>query len=82
MVKGRDYFKRGAGSCKLCTRTHDQLLEREIVIQGFPISRHVSGVLQMFGEILLMNLIPQSTLSLLLHYIHIPAFDKYPTHLR
>ena len=43
MVKGRDYFKRGAGSCKLCTRTHDQLLEREIfkdsqLVDMFPVS--------------------------------------------
>ena len=41
----------GGASCQLCTATHDQLKDREIVIQGFPINRHISDPLEMFGEI-------------------------------
>ena len=41
----------GGASCQLCTATHDQLKDREIVIQGFPINRHISDALEIFGEI-------------------------------
>ena len=36
----------GGASCQLCTATHDQLKDRELVIQGFPINRHISDGLR------------------------------------
>ena len=41
----------GGASCQLCTATHDQVKDRELVIQGFPINRHISDALEMFGEL-------------------------------
>ena len=46
-------FLSGAGgaSCQLCTATHSELKDGEIVIQGFPINRHISDAIEMFGEL-------------------------------
>ena len=41
----------GGASCQLCTATHDQVKDRELVIQGFRINRHISDALEMFGEL-------------------------------
>ena len=41
----------GGASCQLCTATHNELKNREIIIQGFPINRYISHALEMFGEI-------------------------------
>ena len=41
----------GGASCQLRTATHDQVKDRELVIQGFPINRHISDSLEMFGEL-------------------------------
>ena len=42
-------FLTGAGgaSCQLCTATHNELKDREIIIQGFPINRYISDALEM-----------------------------------
>ena len=41
----------GGASCQLCTATHSGLKDREIVIEGFPINRHISDAIEMFGEL-------------------------------
>ena len=41
----------GGASCQLCTATHSELKDRQIVIQGFPINRHISDAIEMFGEL-------------------------------
>ena len=41
----------GGASCQLCTATHDELKDRELIIQGFPINRHITDAIQLFGEI-------------------------------
>ena len=41
----------GGASCQLCTATFKELKDRELVIQGFPINRHISDAIQLFGEI-------------------------------
>ena len=41
----------GGASCHLCTATHSDLKNREIIIQGFPNNRHISDALEMFGEL-------------------------------
>ena len=41
----------GGASCQLCTAKHSELKSREIVIQGYPINRHISDALEMFGEL-------------------------------
>ena len=42
----------GGASCQLCTATHDELKDRELIIlQGFLINRHITDVILLFGEI-------------------------------
>ena len=43
----------GAGgvSCQVCTATDDQFMDRELVIHGSPINRHIFDALEMFGEL-------------------------------
>ncbi|KAI6658386.1 hypothetical protein LOD99_11042 [Oopsacas minuta] len=40
----------GGASCQLCTATHKELSDRELIIQGFPINRHFTDANQLFGE--------------------------------
>ena len=40
----------GAASCQLCTATQNELKDRDLVIQGFPINRHISYAIQLFEE--------------------------------
>ncbi|KAI6659039.1 hypothetical protein LOD99_14715 [Oopsacas minuta] len=41
----------GGASCQLCTATHKELSDRELIIQGFPINRYITDAIQLFGEI-------------------------------
>ncbi|KAI6655659.1 hypothetical protein LOD99_1799 [Oopsacas minuta] len=41
----------GGASCQLCTATHKELNDRELIIQGFPINRYITDAIQLFGEI-------------------------------
>ena len=41
----------GGASCQLCTATHNELKDRELIVQGFPINRHITDAIQLFGEI-------------------------------
>ena len=41
----------GGASCQLCTATHSELKDRELIIQGYPINRHISDAIQLFGEL-------------------------------
>ena len=41
----------GGASCQLCTATHNALKDSELIIQGFPINRHITDAIQLFGEI-------------------------------
>ena len=41
----------GGASCQLCTATHNELKDRELIIEGFPINRHITDAIQLFGEI-------------------------------
>ena len=40
----------GGASCQLCTATHKDLKDRELITQGFPINRKISDAIDMFGE--------------------------------
>ena len=45
------YFQgKGGASCQLCTATHTELKDQQLVLQGFPINRHISDAIEMFGE--------------------------------
>ena len=41
----------GGATCQLCTATHNELKDRELIIQGFLINRHITDAIQLFGEI-------------------------------
>ena len=41
----------GGASCQLCTATHTELKDQQLVLQGFPINRHISDAIEMFGEL-------------------------------
>ena len=41
----------GDASCQLCTATHTELKDQQLVLQGFPINRHISDSIEMFGEL-------------------------------
>ena len=41
----------GGASCRLCTATHNELKDRELIIQGFPINIHITDTIHLFGEI-------------------------------
>ena len=41
----------GGASCQLCTATHSELKDRELIIQGYPLNRHISDAIQLFGEL-------------------------------
>ena len=46
------YFQgQGGASCQLCTATHTELNDQQLVLQGFPINRHISDAIEMFGEL-------------------------------
>ena len=38
-------------SCQLCTATHNELKDQQLILQGFPINRHISDAIEMFGEL-------------------------------
>ena len=38
-------------SCQLCTATKEQLKDVELITQGFPINRHISDAIGLFGEL-------------------------------
>ena len=46
----RFYLVQGGANCQLCTATHEELKDRELIIQGFPINRHISDAIELFGE--------------------------------
>ena len=41
----------GGASCQMCTATHNDLKDRELVVDGFPINRTISDAIQLFGEL-------------------------------
>ena len=41
----------GGASCQLCTATQNELKDRDLVIQGFPINRHISDAIQLFEDL-------------------------------
>ena len=41
----------GGASCQMCTATHDDLKDRDLVVDGFPISRTITDAIQLFGEL-------------------------------
>ena len=41
----------GGASCQLCTATHKELKDPQLTLQGFPIKRHISDAIEMFGEL-------------------------------
>ena len=40
----------GGASCQMCTATQNDLMDRELVVDGFPINRTISDTMQLFGE--------------------------------
>ena len=38
-------------SCQPCTATKEQLKDVELITQGFPINRHISDAIELFGEL-------------------------------
>ena len=38
-------------NCKMCTATHDNLKDRDLVVDGFPINRTITDAIQLFGEL-------------------------------
>ena len=41
----------GGARCQLCTATHKDLSDHELIVQGFSINRHITDAIQLFGEI-------------------------------
>ena len=41
----------GGASCQMRTANHEDLKDRELVLEGFPINRHVSDAIELFGEV-------------------------------
>ena len=41
----------GGPSCQMCTATHEDLKDRELVEDGFTINRTTTDVIQLFGEL-------------------------------
>ena len=41
----------GGASCQMRTATHSDLKDRELVIQGFPINRHITDAIEIFSYI-------------------------------
>ena len=41
----------GGASCQMCTATHNDLKDRELVVDGFPINRTIFDAIQLFGEL-------------------------------
>ena len=41
----------GGSSCQICTATHNELKDRELVVDGFPINRTIYDAIQLFGEL-------------------------------
>ena len=41
----------GGASCQMCTETHKDLKDRDLVIDGFPINRTISDTIELFGEL-------------------------------
>ena len=41
----------GGASCQMCTATHDDLKDRDLIEDGFPINRTITDAIQLFGEL-------------------------------
>ena len=41
----------GGASCQMCTATHDDLKDRDLIEDGFPINRTIIDAIQLFGEL-------------------------------
>ena len=41
----------GGASCQMCTATQNDLKDRELVVDGFPINRTISDAIRLFGEL-------------------------------
>ena len=41
----------GGASCQMCTATHDDLKDRDLVLDGFSINRTITDAIQLFGEL-------------------------------
>ena len=41
----------GGASCQMCTATHDDLKDRELIEDGLPINRTITDAIQLFGEL-------------------------------
>ena len=41
----------GGASCQMCTATHHDLKDRELIEDGFPINRTITDAIQLFGEL-------------------------------
>ena len=41
----------GGACCQLCTATFNQIKDLDLIIQGFPINRHISDALQLLGDL-------------------------------
>ena len=41
----------GGASCQLCTATHTEWKDQQLILQGFPINRHIFDAIEMFGEL-------------------------------
>ena len=41
----------GGASCQMCTATHDDLKDRDLIEDGFSINRTITDAIQLFGEL-------------------------------
>ena len=41
----------GGASCQMCNATQNDLKDRELVVDGFPINRTISDAIKLFGEL-------------------------------
>ena len=41
----------GGASCQMCTATHDDLKDRDLVVDGFSINRTITDAIQLFGKL-------------------------------
>ena len=41
----------GGASCQMCTATQDDLTDRDLVLEGFPINRHISDAIEIFADL-------------------------------
>ncbi|KAI6661161.1 hypothetical protein LOD99_10183 [Oopsacas minuta] len=41
----------GGASCQMCTATHKDLKDRNLVLEGFPINRNITDAIELFSHI-------------------------------